>query len=387
MGLLSSEPIGDASPPSRRWGPFYAPPEGPSHALNSPALKPTGPPAMKISSDGDALDQALAGMDAISFELRALRSAFGEANRRLTQCMDVIIALVSFDYDKKAEVYDRSDIFDGMAAGLNMLGEELSATTVSKAYVDNIIESMSDLLVVTDRDARIKTVNQSACDLVGYTKEELLTQPVTLLFPDLSVSELLASGGVRDQERDCQIRGGGVVRVSFSASVFRDKRGEAQGLVCVGRDLTEGKRIEEERWRLREAIQRQSIILEELSTPLIPITDEILVMPLIGTVDERRAMQLVETLLQGIVSRRTEVAIIDITGIRTMDNPGLAGILKAVQAVRLVGAQVVITGVRPEVARLLVAQGHDLSHIKTFGSLQHGIVHAMKRGRAATRPR
>ena len=105
-------------------------------------------------------------------------------------------------------------------------------------------------------------------------------------------------------------------------------------------------------------------------------------MPLIGTVDERRAAQMVETLLQGVVSRKIEVAILDITGIRTMDDHGVAGILKAARAVRLLGAQVVLTGIRPEVARRLVSQGYDLSNIKTFGSLQHGIVHAMRKGRA-----
>jgi rsbT co-antagonist protein RsbR len=71
------------------------------------------------------------------------------------------------------------------------------------------------------------------------------------------------------------------------------------------------------------------------------------------------------------------VAIIDITGIRAIEEPGVAGILRAVQAARLVGAEVALTGIRPEVARLLVAQGYDLRSIKTFGSLQNGIVQAL----------
>jgi len=141
------------------------------------------------------------------------------------------------------------------------------------------------------------------------------------------------------------------------------------------------KRSEEERWRLREAVQRQAITLEALSTPLIPLTNEILVMPLIGTVDEQRSEQIIEALLQGVIARRTRVAIVDITGIKTMDAAGVDGILKAVKAVHLVGAEVVLTGIRPEVAQLLVAQGYDLSTIRTFGSLQNGIVYAMKRAR------
>src|SRR6185369_3723533 len=178
-------------------------------------------------------------------------TSFAEASRRLTELMEVIVALVSFDYDKKAFVSDKNDLFDGMASGLNMLGEELSVTTVSKAHIDNIIESMSDLLVVTDKAARIRTVNQAACDLSGLSKEELIAQPIDLLFEDLSAADLIETGGVRDQERSCRIKGGKHVRVAFSAAVMRDKRGAPEGLVCVARDLTEQKRIEEERWRLR----------------------------------------------------------------------------------------------------------------------------------------
>jgi rsbT co-antagonist protein RsbR len=368
----------DAPPPSRR-GRLVA-----SDAETRGGRSPSGQrPAVTV--EGDPLDQAIAGLEALTREIQTMRQTFADANQRLAGLMEVIIALVSFDYQKKAYVSDRNDVFDGMAAGLNMLGEELSVTTVSKAHVDNIIESMSDLLVVTDRDARIRTVNQAACDLVGCPRDELVDQHVEALFPELSASDLIETGGVRDQERSCRLKNGSDARVSFSASVLRGARGEAQGLVCVARDLTEKKSLEEERWRLGEAVQRQAIILEELSTPLIPINDEILVMPLIGTVDERRANQMVDTLLQGVVTRRTQVAIIDITGIRTVEDQAVDGILKAVQAVRLVGAEVVLTGVRPEVARLLVAQGYDLSRIKTFGSLQNGIVSAMKRKREATR--
>jgi len=344
-----------------------------------------GSPLGGAAPSGDPLDDALAGLEALSREVAAMRSSFAEANRRLTELMEVIVALVSFDYEKKASISDKNDIFDGMASGLNMLGEELSVTTVSKAHIDNIIESMSELLVVTDKGARIRTVNQAACDLSGLSKEELIAQPIDLLFEDLSATDLIETGGVRDQERSCRVKGGKRVPVAFSAAVMRDKRGAPEGLVCVARDLTEQKRIEEERWRFREAIQRQSIILEELSTPLIPITDDILVMPLIGTVDEQRAVQIVDTLLQGIAARGAKVAIIDITGIRAMEQPGVSGILRAVQAARLVGAEVALTGIRPEVARLLVAQGYDFRAIKTFGSLQNGVVHALSQDRDMNR--
>src|SRR6185503_5322613 len=117
-----------------------------------PAGSPSGGPAThraSVAPSSDPLDDALAGLSLLSREVAVMRSSFAEANRRLTELMEVIVALVSFDYEKKASVSDKNDIFDGMASGLNMLGEELSVTTVTKAYIDNIIESMSELLVVT----------------------------------------------------------------------------------------------------------------------------------------------------------------------------------------------------------------------------------------------
>lgn len=334
---------------------------------------------------GDPLDQAIAGFALIAEELVACRAEAEVSKLYLDEHLGMIVDLISFKYERRVTVGDAGTLFDAFGAGLNMLAEELAASTISKDHVNNIIESMNDLLIVADGDALIRTVNQSACDLVGLPREELLAQPIDMLFEGLSAADLIELGGVRDQERSCRIMGGKSVTVSFSAAVMRDKRGVPEGIVCVARDLTCAKRSEEERWRLGEAVQRQAIILEELSTPLIPITDEILVMPLIGTVDEQRSAQILDALLQGVIARRTRVAIIDITGIKTMEAAGIEGILQAVKAVRLVGAEVALTGIRPEVARLLVAQGHDLGAIRTFGSLQNGIVDAMKRvrGRAS----
>src|SRR5262245_51057011 len=160
---------GDAGPASRR-GRELVPPS--RRSLELPAPRRTPVPSAPPS--GDELDQALAVLDTLSREVAMLRGSVAEANRRLHELMDVIVALVSFDYEKKASVSDKNDLFDGMASGLNMLGEELSVTTVSKAHIDNIIESMSDLLIVTDKAARIRTVNQAACDLSGLSREELI---------------------------------------------------------------------------------------------------------------------------------------------------------------------------------------------------------------------
>jgi rsbT co-antagonist protein RsbR len=337
------------------------------------------------STEADPLDQAIAGLGLIAGELVARRAASAEAKLHLEAQLAMIVDLVAFKYETRVPVSGAGSIFDAFGSGLNMLAEELAASTVSKDYVNNIIESMTNMLLVIDTGARIRTVNQAACDILGLSREDLLSRRIDSLFEDLSTAELIASGGVRHQERRCRPTSDRSIPVSFSASLMRDKAGAPAGLVCVVRDLTEIKRNEAERWRLAEAVQRQAIILEEVATPLIPITDEILVMPLIGTVDEQRAERIIEALLQGVTARRARLAIIDITGVKTMAKGGVEGLLKAVKAVHLIGAEVALTGIRPEVARLLVAQGHDLSAVRTFGSLQSGIIYAMERARDLAR--
>jgi rsbT co-antagonist protein RsbR len=144
-------------------------------------------------------------------------------------------------------------------------------------------------------------------------------------------------------------------------------------------NVTERKRAEEalrQSIALEETIQAQNAVLAELSTPLIPISDQVVAMPLIGSVDSRRAQQVIETLLQGIAASGARVAILDITGVPVVDTQVADALIRAAQAVKLLGAQVVLTGIRPEVAQTLVGLGTDLRGIVTRSSLQSGIAYA-----------
>jgi anti-anti-sigma regulatory factor len=127
-----------------------------------------------------------------------------------------------------------------------------------------------------------------------------------------------------------------------------------------------------------EIIRTQAAALEELSTPLIPINEKVMVMPIVGAVDSRRSQLIVETLLHGIALSSAQVAILDITGVSVVDTQVANGLISAAQAVRLLGAQVMLTGIRPEVAQVLVSLSIDLSGIITCSSLQSGIALAMK---------
>jgi rsbT co-antagonist protein RsbR len=337
-----------------------------------------GPPP----GDSDELDHLLAGVEALATEIKATRAAATRTQGRLEELMEVCLALVAFDYDKKASIGDDNDIFDGLAAALNMLGEELGASTVSIAYVDDIFESMSDALIIAEAEQGITRVNQAACTLAALPRGELLGKPLEAILPDIASGDIVARGGVQDEEKTLRAADGKAIPVSFSASILRNKRGATNEVVCVARDLTESKKTEEEQWRLREIMQRQSILVEELSTPIIPITSEVIVIPLVGSFNEGRAEQLSAALLAGVASRGARTAILDITGIRAVDAESVEGIVRAMHAVRLLGAEVLLTGVRADVARILVRLGVNLD-IPTFSALQHGVAHALRWRRQA----
>lgn len=145
-------------------------------------------------------------------------------------------------------------------------------------------------------------------------------------------------------------------------------------------ELTERVRAQQARAQLQEEIiQLQNARLAEMSTPLIPITQQIMVMPLIGTMDNSRASQMLETALQGVQDNRAEVVILDITGMKQVDTSIAATILQTAGAVRLLGAQVILTGIRAEIAQTLVGLGVDLSNVVTRGTLQNGIAYALSR--------
>jgi anti-anti-sigma regulatory factor len=135
-----------------------------------------------------------------------------------------------------------------------------------------------------------------------------------------------------------------------------------------------------ERSRMQEKIiQAQEATLQELSTPLMPIADHVLVLPLVGTLDTRRAQHVLETLLEGVAAWQAETVLVDITGVQVVDTQVANALIQATRAVRLLGARVVLTGIQPQIAQTLVNLGIDLSGIATYNTLQIGIAATLRR--------
>jgi rsbT co-antagonist protein RsbR len=127
--------------------------------------------------------------------------------------------------------------------------------------------------------------------------------------------------------------------------------------------------------RERVILQQQEAI-RELSTPVLPVRERLLILPIIGVIDPQRARQLTEQLLAGIRTNRAKVVVMDITGVPAIDSAVANHLVQTVEAARLLGAAIIVTGLSPSIAQTLVTIGVDLGKMTTVGDLQGGIEEA-----------
>ncbi len=154
-------------------------------------------------------------------------------------------------------------------------------------------------------------------------------------------------------------------------------REQTAAALAAERSLREQQALlEDANAELRSANQQQAALIElvrDLETPAIPLLEGVLALPLIGHIDTRRANILTETTLQAVHRERARVVLIDITGVSVVDTAVAQRIEQLAQAIRLLGARVILTGMRAEVAQTIAAQGLDFSAVETAGRLQDGV--------------
>lgn len=139
------------------------------------------------------------------------------------------------------------------------------------------------------------------------------------------------------------------------------------------------RRSADERELYEELMRMQDAAMEELSTPLIPVADDVLVMPLIGSIDATRGERILEAVLTGVTQRGAHAVIIDVSGIPRFHSLLAKLLLRAARAVRLLGAEMIVTGIGAAPARTLIELGLDLTQLRTCGELRVGIAQAMRK--------
>ena len=136
-------------------------------------------------------------------------------------------------------------------------------------------------------------------------------------------------------------------------------------------------------------VQFQATLLKELSTPVIPVSDDVLVLPLVGAIDSYRAQQVLSIVLERLTETQARVVLLDITGVPVIDTQVAHTLIRTGQAVQLLGARLILTGIRPEIAQALVGLGVELTAMITYSTLQRGLAEVDRRTGAAPlgRPR
>ncbi|MFQ3630356.1 PAS domain S-box protein [Roseiflexus sp.] len=241
-----------------------------------------------------------------------------------------------------------------------------------------LVENAPDAIGVADFKGTIIYANTAYKTLTGYGDRLIGMNGFDyILEADHETAQKalasLAEGKAAFLEVHIRRADGNVLPAAATMYTQLSPRGEAH-IIGFLRDISAQKRAEEERFALQQqVIEAQRAAIRELSTPLIPISETAVIMPLVGAIDSARAQQVIDTLLEGVAEYRAEMAIVDITGVQVVDTQVANALVRAAQAVRLLGAQVILTGIKPQVAQTLVQLGVSLEGIKTTGSLQTGV--------------
>jgi len=164
----------------------------------------------------------------------------------------------------------------------------------------------------------------------------------------------------------------------------KDDEGEIIGAICLSLDKSETKRSMQELQNRLDLIERQQDVIRNLETPIIEVWERVVTLPMVGMVDSERAARLMDDLLASVSRLGARFAILDLTGVDIVDTATAAHLLNLVSALRLLGADSIITGIRPTVAQTMVSLGLDLSRVVTRSNLREGLKLCIRRMRELT---
>ncbi|MEP7358538.1 MAG: PAS domain S-box protein [Anaerolineales bacterium] len=251
-----------------------------------------------------------------------------------------------------------------------------------------LVETVKDYaIVLLDPQGNVVTWNEGARRIKGYATAEIVGKNFSIFYPPEDIErgkpalELKAAAtDGRFEDEGWRLRKDGS---RFWANVIMtalfDTHGTLRGFGKVTRDLTERKRAEELQIQnlAAEAMARRAQEILDIATPVVRVWEGIILVPLIGSLDSQRTQQLMEKLLEGIVETRSSIALVDITGVPAIDTQTARHLVESISAVRLLGADVILTGVRPAIAQTLVHLGIDLTGVTTRASLSAGLLAAL----------
>jgi rsbT co-antagonist protein RsbR len=267
-----------------------------------------------------------------------------------------------------------------------------------------VIDAMPTGIVAMTLDGKLPIYNRAAGKYAGRPHESQsdLAQAFGVFktdgatpFPQEDLPLLRAIKGEEAPEAEMIVRNGDLEKdtwVHVAGTPIRDVAGQIIAGLVIFNDITAQRELEQElrasNAHLEESEQGKTVMIdqlrgaiEEISTPILEVWDDVLVMPIIGSIDARRIMEMVQRLLVEVVRVQASFIIVDLTGVEVVDARTADHLSKLIRKVELVGARCVLTGIRPAVSEALVDLGMDFDRITTLRNLKHGLREALRHAR------
>ncbi|AUX37967.1 MULTISPECIES: STAS domain-containing protein [Sorangium] len=256
--------------------------------------------------------------------------------------------------------------------------EELSTLRLKAHILDAIVEHMDPLAIFVTRADGVCVYHQGkAIPKLGMKPGQLVGVNMAEVYAD-------APGNAETERRLLE---GEVCRFrSESEGVdwnnwiipFGEPSGGRVGAIGLAIDISESKAVENELRIQLDRIAAQQKVIRDLSTPIIEVWDGVLTLPMVGTVDSVRTAEVMDSLLRQIVEKRASFAILDLTGVEVVDTKVASHLVELVTAIRLLGADGIVAGIKPTVAQTMVALGLDLTQLNTQRNLRAALNYAIR---------
>ncbi|MFZ6178165.1 STAS domain-containing protein [Nannocystis pusilla] len=272
---------------------------------------------------------------------------------------------------------------DGVVVGTTLSGHDVTARQrqlrslgVESRMLAAMLDNLDLAVWAIDKQHNFVFQRGKALQTAGLKRDHFVGQNYFDLYGDLeNVDEIRrAIAGEASLAMATEVYG--VHWLSWSLPTLDD---EELALISVALDVTESKRTEIELRAKLDLIERQQEVIRQLSTPIIEVWDGVITLPIVGLVDTVRTAEIMDNLLQAVTRTRARYAILDLTGVEVVDTGTASHLIRMIQAIRLLGAEGILTGIHPTIAQTIVSLGVDLTRVAVFGKLRDALVHCLRK--------
>jgi len=261
---------------------------------------------------------------------------------------------------------------------IESLKKENKELKLYQGLLNSLLKHIPENIYFKDKESKFVIISSAFADYLGFkSAKEIIGKTDFDIFdeeharPAFEDEQKIMKIGEPMKKEEKEVYPDGSEKWVETTKVPRyDEKGNIVGTFGISRDVTEKKLWEKQREEKLEA-QREELI--ELSTPVIDVWEGVLTVPILGSLDSERASRVSEALLTQIVEKRAGIAIIDISGISAVDSAVADRLIRTAKAVRLVGAEAILTGIGVEIAQTIADLGIDMEGLKTMSTLKDGL--------------